>query len=63
MRDIVLNKRLFKLTVIAVFQKIVSIVVIFFTCLDLFRGDILLHVGNNNLDVSVSVFECIVPSF
>ena len=53
MRGIVFNKRLFKLTVIALFEKIVSVVVIFFTRLDLFRRDILLHVGNENLDVSV----------
>lgn len=43
-KGIVLNKQLIKLTVVAVFEKIVSIIiVILFSCLDLFRGNILLQ--------------------
>lgn len=47
---------LFKLTVIAVFEKIVSvIVVILLSCLYLFRGDVLLRVWNKNSKMSVFV--------
>lgn len=62
-QEVMLNKRIFKRTVIAVFEKIVSIiVVILFSCLDLFRRNILLHVWNESISVCQQ-FVTIVLSF
>lgn len=52
-----LNKWPFRLTVIAVFEKIVSIIIIvLLSRLDLFRRDVLLHVWNRNYDQHFKFF-------